>query len=218
MLDESKGRLKRLLTIAPFFSGAMFCTAVLAASEETGDASANPVSFWQLISLPAFSTYFSTFTFAAFAWIAIVAAKNRERKHHTFVMLCENNRDPELDKAFAIVKALHEDQNAEVKHYAHNNKHSDEEAVYIRYLLNHYENICIGMKMGAYDEDVVFSAERTIIIHAYTQCESYIKELRAQTGVKTSYIELEALVQRWEDKRLNIADSHKWQHKWAFWK
>ena len=216
--NQSKRRLARLLTSAPIFAGAIHCSAALAASQKPGEASAAPGFFEPLISSPSFAVYFSTAMISGFAWLTIVAAKNRERKRNTFQMLGESTKDPLLQQAFQVVKELHEHEEEEVKQFANRKRHEEDKAVAIRYMLNHFEYVCIGMKMGVYDEDVLFTSQKTIILGCHSRCEQYIKELRAQTEVPTIYIEIEALAKRWQDKKLKITSANKWQHKCAFWK
>ncbi|MEZ0150139.1 MAG: DUF4760 domain-containing protein [Candidatus Reddybacter sp.] len=216
--DKCKGRVTRLLALAPVFMGSIFSVAALAASEETEVANAASVSFWPMVSSQAFPTYFSTVMISGFAWLSIIAAKNRERKKNTFQMIGESSKDPLLQRAFKVVKELHEHEKDEVKQFANKHRHEAEEAVAIRYMLNHYEYVCIGMKMGVYDEDVLFTSQKTIILGSHSKCEQYIQELRTQTSVPTSYIEIEALAERWQDKKLKVTSAKKWQHKYAFWK
>lgn len=216
--NQSKRRLARLLTPAPVFVGVIHCSAALAAGQKPGDASAAPGFFWSLVSSPSFPVYLSTATVCGFAWLTIVAAKNRERKRSTFEMLGESTKDPLLQQAFKVVKELHEHEDEEVKQFASRKRHEEEKAVSIRYMLNHFEYVCIGMKMGVYDEAVLFTSQKTIILGCHSRCEQYIRELRAQTEVPTIYIEIEALAKRWQDETLTIASANDWQHKWAFWK
>lgn len=66
-------------------------------------------------------------------------------------------------------------------------------------LLNAYENLASGIKLGIYDEDVVAINRKGAMQRTYTKFKMYIEHIRHHTK-KTTYQELQQLIDKWDAK------------------
>ncbi len=71
----------------------------------------------------------------------------------------------------------------------------------IRYVLNHYEYLSVGMINGDMDENVIFDTERTFFIKVFDHSLPYINKLRQLRKQPSAYKGLEYIVNRWRTEK-----------------
>ena len=74
----------------------------------------------------------------------------------------------------------------------------------VRVILNHYEFVCAGMRLGNFDERTIINCEKYSIIRYYEFFKPYIKVLREQRGRRNIYEHLEWTHARWCTPKFNI--------------
>ncbi len=72
----------------------------------------------------------------------------------------------------------------------------------ILYVLNHFETVCVGIKSGIYDEEMVKSAWCTMMISTYELAAPVVQAMRKKDNKDTIFQEYELLVTRWKDQPL----------------
>jgi hypothetical protein len=77
-----------------------------------------------------------------------------------------------------------------------------EEAKNIRYALNQYEYICVGIEQDVYDEEVFRGAMYSTFVKFYDRAKPFIDEARRTAGRDTIYQEFECVACRWKHKPL----------------
>lgn len=125
-----------------------------------------------------------------------VIAGKRESAHLLFM----TRGDDKLQKAHKIVRERFEsaDKNLQslVKDY------ESEDARALRYLLNHFETVSVGIQSGIYNEAMLKRCWCNILITAYDQTHSYVTALRGRDQAPTAYQEFEWLAKRWKKRRI----------------
>lgn len=74
----------------------------------------------------------------------------------------------------------------------------------IRYILNFYERMAVGVKHGIYDDDMLKEVSYTSVVTSFQHAEELIKAVREKNNNsnKTAYQEFETLVKRWKSNPL----------------
>lgn len=81
-------------------------------------------------------------------------------------------------------------------------KQDQETAAAIRYVLNHYENLSIGIQSGIYDESMMRNAVYGIVVATYNRTKPFIAQMRNTHNSATLYQEFQWLANRWTRKPL----------------
>ena len=139
---------------------------------------------------------------ALFAWIAIVSSRRIERKKAAIALIFDAKTDDELTKSLRLIVALHDgDSNMSV--FAKRAKIDSEESKSIRYALNHFESVGVGISHGTFDEKTFKSSQYTTVTRLYDRTKSYIDTIRKEPGGSiTNFQEFECLACRWKQKPL----------------
>ncbi|QNR96645.1 DUF4760 domain-containing protein [Stenotrophomonas sp. 169] len=72
-----------------------------------------------------------------------------------------------------------------------------EDAIKIRYVLNYFEALAIGVRKSIYDEDILYLNYKTTVKHMMGAATPYIRALRSNQDVPSLYCELTWLADRW---------------------
>lgn len=84
-----------------------------------------------------------------------------------------------------------------------NSEHAKEENVEkIRYLLNHFERLSVGVQEGIYNEKMLRKSQYTIFTKTYDWAKPFIEGVREQTNSPTAFQEFEWLAKRWKGRPL----------------
>jgi len=141
------------------------------------------------------------------AFIALLAFLAREfsalrtlRKQHTVSVLLQSRLSTAFNDRYKVMIQVYPVVTG-VTAVAHNdwkdpNKVSAIEA--LKYFLNYYEFIAIGIRNGDLDEDYLYKSLKSIVSNLWTMGGPYITELRS--GNPRIYKNLLWLVERWEKR------------------
>lgn len=66
-------------------------------------------------------------------------------------------------------------------------------------VLNNQEFICVGIRMGAFDEKVYKQMQCTNVVRLWSVAAGFIHEMRDKDGRKTIFQDFERLATRWTD-------------------
>ncbi len=144
---------------------------------------------------------------AILAAIAVWRAGVIERRKAAAEVIFSSRRDDELRKAIRHVILLHAgDQN--IARYAKADQLDTDASKLIRYALNHYEYISVGIQQHIYDEQIFFDSMHTTVKSLYSKTKPYIDEARGRLGAPTVYQEFEWLACRWKDRKVKPKKIH----------
>jgi hypothetical protein len=142
------------------------------------------------------------FLAAVFAFIAIVSSRRIERKKAAMEAIFEGKKDAELQKGLRLIVAIH-DGEKKIAHFAKKDQLDSEESKSIRYVLNHFESLSVGVYRGIYDEKTLKSSQYSTITRLYDRTKTYIETIRTEpNGSPTHFQEVECLACRWNSKGL----------------
>lgn len=138
---------------------------------------------------------------AIFAYLAIRSSRAIERRKAAAEVIFSSRRDEELRKAVRHIATLHEgDQN--IARFAKKEHMETDDSKLIRYALNHYEYISVGIAEGIYDERMFQNSSHSTVMKLYNRTKPFIDEARAQAGSQTIFQDFECLACRWREKPL----------------
>lgn len=150
--------------------------------------------------------------------LTIISWRNVSKKHKTLDVLNDADRDPRLTEAFKTIRWLnHEGKEENPAKYTHPTEQESQKAADIKYVLNHFERVCVGVHEGVYSEKIVWRTTHSVLVGAYNTCKPFIMECRRQTERGTLYIEIENLAERWSNKPLVSNHGKQRQSWWHFW-
>lgn len=124
-----------------------------------------------------------------------------ERQKETVQLLFSARTDDKLEQGLAVLERIHDDPNDNIRAYGRDKK-QEPDAVLIRYVLNHWERIAIGVQEGTYCERIIKKAHCSSLLSLHEQARPMIAAIRDATGKKTYYQELDWLVGRWHKNGL----------------
>lgn len=133
---------------------------------------------------------------------SVISAKQTAKRKQTADLLFGTRADSELSAGFKLLQTLHNATDKNIRAYATKNQNNSEEANKIRYVLNHWERVCVGINQGIYDEKMLHESSYSTVIGLYSQASPFIQAVRENTGKDTYYQELECLYNSWKDKPL----------------
>lgn len=154
------------------------------------------------------------FSAACLAYLAIVSSRLTERKKAAIEAISDSRKDDELTMAIRLIATLHAgDKN--MASYAKEEAIDSPEAKSIRYALNHYESVSVGILQKIYDEGIFKSTVYTSVTRLYDRCKPYIDHVRSNPkGSSTNWQELECLACRWKLKPLKKKSVRSFEPNW----
>jgi hypothetical protein len=139
---------------------------------------------------------------ALFALIAIISARRIERKKTALALIFDSKSDDKLTDAIRLIAALH-DAETSMATFAKKAKIDSDESKSIRYALNHFESVAVGIFHGTFDEGTFKSSQYTTVTRLYDRTKPYIDTIRKEHGGSpTNYQEFECLACRWAQNPL----------------
>lgn len=137
------------------------------------------------------------------AVISVMNARSIARKKQTADMMFASRVDKEISQGYATVRELHDAKDANLRTLAApEGEENIRKAEEIRYVLNHWERISVGIQEGIYDEVMFHKNNYTTVINLYERAEPLIKAIREKEMKETFYQDFEALYDRWKKKPL----------------
>lgn len=157
-------------------------------------------SIYALGFLESFSSIFSAM-FVAAGVLLIAAAIRRferqQRKVNTVELLSRHFRNLHMPhEALALVSA---DQFS-VGLHAQPPEHSTAYLQILQYL-NEMEFVAVLVNSRVVDEELAAQLMRSAVVRSYRSLIEYIMKARAETGLASLFVELEALSHRWSNNR-----------------
>lgn len=132
------------------------------------------------------------------AVVSIASARKTARKKQTADLLLSSRADKDLVNGLRCLARLDGAENENLGSYASRDKDDTDAAVAIRYVLNHWEYVCVGIQSDIYDEEMLKRASYNTVVRLFQCARPFIEKLRQNTGRPTLYQELEWLYNRWE--------------------
>ncbi len=150
------------------------------------------------------------------ATVAGYIALNVAKKQKAIEFILNTKSDDRVQEGLAVIRKIHVNQHDDIVKYAYSyqkdpqstipeddelqlKEHFERSASAIRYTLNHFEYMAVGIAEGIYCETILNRSMRTTIVRLYERTEKFIHEARIQSGQKSAHIEFESLAKRWDD-------------------
>lgn len=134
----------------------------------------------------------------ASVWTMRVVARKKQTADFLFV----SRTDKQLLDGNKCLSELHNSPDKNMRHFACREKIDTDECRHIRYVLNHYERIAIGIQEGIYDDRMLKKATYNSALRLYAQAKPFIDSVRENEKTNTYYQEFEWLVKSWKSKPL----------------
>lgn len=132
------------------------------------------------------------------AIISVVTARSLARKKQTADMLFASRSDSKLQEGYKHIADFHNGADKNIRTLADS---KTEEAYAVKYVLNHFELLSVGIQAGIYDEDMIKNSWCMIVCDTYERTQPLIKAVREKQ--KTTVLqEFEWLATRWDKNPL----------------
>lgn len=131
------------------------------------------------------------------AIVSVRSSKATARKKQTADFLFASRTDDKLVAGNRCLTHLHLRADVNMKSFASRDRVHSEEGGCIRYVLNHYERIAVGIQAGIYDEKMLKKTSYSTVIRLHNQAKPFIDGVRESEGIQMYYQEFEWLVHRW---------------------
>ncbi|HEY0916903.1 MAG TPA: DUF4760 domain-containing protein [Solimonas sp.] len=139
---------------------------------------------------------------AVIATASVVSAHRTAKKKQAIEMILQTRQDDLLSKSLRKIQELHHAAEDNIRRYGSVDLNTHDTTVCIRYALNHYEFVAIGIDAGIYDEQMIKNASYSTITKMYERAAPFIEHVRTAHSTPTYFQALEALVKRWKEKPL----------------
>lgn len=159
------------------------------------------VGFWGCTVEVLGSETFRNLSFLVGVGVAVasvLSAKSTARKKQAADMLLSSRCDQELMKGLRKLAVLHEDANVNMRAFGKKDQVDSEEAQSIRYVLNHWEYVSVGIQAGIYDEQMIKEASCGTVTKLFERALPFIAALREENARPTIYQEFEWLAKSWD--------------------
>jgi hypothetical protein len=148
--------------------------------------------------LPALATLTIGLVASAIAIVAIYSNRQLARKKNSLDTVLSCKGDANYRESIKAIHQIHKDPNKEVSKFAYAESATEADADSIRYLLNFYEYLAVGIKSKIYDEPLLKDSMYTSLITVFERCEGFIDIVR-KNGQKTAFCNFERLAKKWID-------------------
>lgn len=131
------------------------------------------------------------------AVVSVWTARNTARKKQVADMLFASRGDERLQLGCRAVRALHDAPGKNLRTLLDDPEHKDEIDL-VKYVLNHFETVGVGIRNGIYDENMVKDAWCTMMINTFEYARPLVDSMRTKHAKDTIFQEYELLVVRWK--------------------
>lgn len=159
------------------------------------------VGFWACTGAVIGSEWFRSLSFLVGVSVAIVSmlvVRQTAKRKQSADLLFASRADKELMAGLRCLSQLHNNPSANIRTYADKSQSGTEEAKSIRYVLNHWEYVSVGIQAGIYDESMLWNASHGTVTSLHRHARPFIDALRESSGRQTIYQEIQWLAERWE--------------------
>jgi len=136
------------------------------------------------------------------AFISVITARALARKKQAADLLFSARSDKGLQDGYKHIRDHHDASNKNIRAMAEQSNFESAECVAIRYLLNHFEVMSIGIQNGIYDERMLKQCWYGLVIDTYKKSLPLIEAIREKNKSLTALQEFEWLAKRWQQKPL----------------
>lgn len=176
------------------------------AKEEQGET----VSFGESLSAFICSDVFKNATVFAgviVAVISVLTARSLARKKQAADLLFSSRNDDMLQKGLKHIREHHDAEDKNIRALADDAKYESDVCTAIRYVLNHFEHVSIGIKADIYDEQMLKDGWYNLVIGVYKKTRPLVEAIREKKQSNTLLQEFEWLAKRWEASPLKVRKS-----------
>lgn len=165
----------------------------------------------ELISSPVFRNI--SFLFGVLvAVVSVLSARATAKKKQSADLLSSTRSDEELVNGLRCLSNLHNRVDANIRQYAQDAMADSIEAKSIRYVLNHYEYVAVGLQSGIYDEAMLRRASHNTLVSLFTHARPFIEALRDHKNRPSLYQEMQCMAERWQE----LGQPKKNKKSWSF--
>ncbi len=155
-------------------------------------------SFYSFLNSQA-STSIAGFLIIVVSIIAIYMQRKTAKQKSAIEYLRLLSTDERLRKAGKILRDYHLDNEKSIAIIASSDKQEIKEIKKdVVFLLNYFESLAVGAKIGIYDVQTIRLSRKQQIIHADQYSQPYVKEIRKQSGNPLLFENLEWLANKLE--------------------
>ncbi len=163
------------------------------------------VACWTAIKATMAEDWFKGFmvmTGVIVAITSVVSARTIARRKQTADLMFGTRADENLNAGYRCLQKMHTGVDVNMRSLASNDKKDSDEANRIRYVLNHWERVFVGVRQGIYDEKMLREANYNTVIRTWAQAKPFVEAVRETEQKLTYYQCLEDAAKRWKKKPL----------------
>jgi|UPI000762D6F8 hypothetical protein len=147
---------------------------------------------------------FMVMTGVVVAITSVVSARTIARRKQTADLMFGTRSDEKLSDGYKCLARLHNAADSNMRALAREDKRNSDEANEVRYVLNHWERVFVGLRQGIYDEKMLREANYNTVLKTWAQAKPYIEAVREAEQRQTYYQCLEFYAKRWRKKPLEV--------------
>ncbi|MGY2258147.1 DUF4760 domain-containing protein [Pseudomonas sp. SDO55104_S430] len=147
---------------------------------------------------------FMVMTGVIVAITSVVSARTIARRKQTADLMFGTRADDNLSNGYKCLQRLHTDPGSNMRSFASDDKSNSDDANSIRYVLNHWERVFVGVRQGIYDEKMLREANYNTVIRVWAQAKPYVEAVREAAQKPTYYQCLESAAKGWKKKPLKV--------------
>lgn len=147
---------------------------------------------------------FMIMTGVVVAITSVVSARTIARKKQTADLMFGTRSDEKLSDGYKCLARLHNAADSNMRALAREDKRNSDEANEVRYVLNHWERVFVGLRQGIYDEKMLREANYNTVLKTWAQAKPYIEAVREAEQRQTYYQCLELYAKQWKRKPLSL--------------
>jgi Domain of unknown function (DUF4760) len=133
------------------------------------------------------------------ALIVLILNQRSNKKRETLILISSiRNSEQYKETRRAYLKVVNTTTN--LVDFAKEENSEKQQTILIEEMLNQYELVALGVRMGTLDEHFYKLWYRTSLITDYHRLKPFIEEVRRWTGVDTYFYQFEMLANRWAAK------------------
>ncbi len=133
-------------------------------------------------------------------YIGAIYAHAVVRRQKSFETIINSKSDSRLRSAWRLIHFIHDDPSKDIKKYAYKEHNKEKEADDIRYILNYYEYVFVGVKQKILDENILYDSQNSTVRTLYKQTKPFIEELRERVPQPTAYQVFEEYAKKWQTR------------------
>lgn len=135
---------------------------------------------------------------------SVLTSRSIARKKQSADVLFAMRKDEEMLDGLTCIAKNHNAPDINMRSFAKSENFDSEDSIKIRYVLNNYETISVGIQLGIYDEEMFKRVMYGSLVKAYDRVLPLINAVREEKKRDTIFTEFEWLAKRWKDNPLKV--------------